>query len=134
MTPLTVADIAGRSRKFWLECQTVPGHVRVLLINICNKSRVSKAHTRESDWISMASWTSISGKGKASVALSARVHPMVMVQDPQGIHTFRLRVGSLLPIQPPKVNALILQGMVKLLEILGEEFLVGAFKRNWLHA
>lgn len=51
-----------------------------------------------------------------------------MVQHPKWVHSFDLRVWSLLPVQPPEVNTLVFQGVVQLLEVLGKEGLVRAFK------
>lgn len=39
---------------------------------------------------------------------------------------------SLLPIQPPEIDSLIFEGVMKLFEVFTEELLICAFEWDWL--
>ena len=59
----------------------------------------------------------IRDRGEGALAVPAAVQEVVVVQDPKGIQPLHLAQASLLPVDPPEVHALLLQGMVEVLEI-----------------
>lgn len=139
MTPLSVANVAGRSGEFRLERKTVPCHVCILTYQhrcfcctIIWHSVDISTHTREPDWISVTSRTRVPRERESSIASPCLVDEMVVVQDPQRVDTLDFRVRALLPIQPPEVNSLIFERVMQCLEVFLEELLVGTLERDRL--
>lgn len=55
-----------------------------------------------------------------------------MVEHPQRVDTRRTGVWTLLPVEPPEIDAFVLEGVVKDFKVGIEELFVGAIKGDWL--
>ena len=73
--------------------------------------------TREAERIAMTAESRIAREDHRSLLLPARVEVMIVVERPKGIEAGCFCLLSLLPIYPPKINALAFERMVKNLEI-----------------
>ena len=114
MAPPSISDIAGICSEIWLELQTLPCNNRI---------------TRESNGISVASRTCISGKGKLSLAFPYTVKIVIMVQHPKGIQTRYFRNSSLLPVKPPEIYAVFFHRMMQIIKINLKEFIICYVKK-----
>ena len=120
--PPVVADIGGCRRELGLEAQGVPGGDRV---------------PGEADGRAVTRGVGEAGEGHGTTAivLHAAVRPgagalapgvqvVHVVEHPQGVQPRDVGVAPLLPVQPPEVDAVILQGMVSVFQVGGREVLV----------
>lgn len=57
---------------------------------------------------------------------------MVVVQHPQRVHTGDLGVRALLPVDPPEIDAFVLERVGEGVEVRGEEGAVGAVEGDGL--
>ena len=119
VAPPPISCIAGSCGKVGLESQALPGNNRI---------------TGKSDGVSVASDSGISGKGETPFSSPGTVQIMKMVQHPKRIQSRNLCDGSLLPVQPPEINALVLQRMMQLLKVHLQKMPVRHIKRHRLPA
>jgi hypothetical protein len=80
----------------------------------------------------MATRTSVPRKREPALPFATRIEIVVMVQHPERVYRLDFGMRTLLPVDPPKVDAFIFEGMVQLFEIGLEELLVGAFEWDGL--
>ena len=80
----------------------------------------------------MAPRPSIAGECEAPVPLSARIEIVVVIEDPQRIDPRRLGVAPLLPVEPPKVDTLIFEGVMQDLKVVFHKAWLGALKGDRL--
>ena len=135
--PPVVADIGGCRRELGLEAQGVPGGDRVP--GEADGRAVARGVGEAGEGYGTAARGGAGGVGpdgfgragaggSGSVigicALAPGVQVVHMVEHPQGIQPRDVGVAALLPVQPPEVDALLLQGMVGVLQVGGREVLV----------
>ena len=117
--PPEVADVGGRGREARLEAQGVPADDRVP--GEAHRGAVARGvgEAREGHWAATLHAT----VGRR--ALAARVEVVDVVEHPQRVQAGNRRGAALLPVQPPEVHALVLQGVVEAREIGAHEVPVG---------
>ena len=113
MTPPSVADVGGCAGKVWLEIQGFPGDVGV---------------SGKSDRIAVGARSCIAGEGHRTFSVSSTVKKMIVIQHPQRIKTLDLGTLSLLPVNPPEIDALFFHRMMDFFEIYIDKFRIGNVK------
>ena len=113
MAPPAVTDVGGRVGKIRLEGKALPGNHRV---------------SRKTYGVTVGAHPCITRKSHRTLSLSGAVQKVIVVQHPEGVKPLHLGVGSLLPVKPPEIHALILHGMMNLLEINLQEFRIRNIK------
>lgn len=59
----------------------------------------------------MRSWSCVSGKNQRPLSMACGLYKMIMIQKPQRIQPGDSGFGFLLPINPPKIDTLLLHGV-----------------------
>ena len=73
-------------------------------------------------------------KNKPALAVSAVINQMIMIERPKRVKPLDLGLCALLPIEPPKINAIIFITVMKEFEIAFNKFRVGYIKGDFLFA
>ena len=117
VAPPRITCICGAICKVWLEIKALPGAICV---------------TREAEGIAVASKSCIAGEDKRTLFCPARIGVMIVIKRPERIETGRLGLCTLLPVYPPKINALIFERVVKHLKICPHKVGIGNVEWNKL--
>ena len=130
--PPVVADIGGCGRELGLEAQGVPGGDRVP--GEADGRAVTRGVGEAGEGHGTAARGGAGGIGPGRVgragstigirALAPGVQVVHVIEHPQGIQSRDVGVTALLPVEPPEVDTLVLQGMVGVLQVGGREVLV----------
>ncbi len=120
VAPPAVADVGGRRRELGLELEPLPGDLRV---------------AREADRVPVRPRAGVPRKGQRllqhlETALAGQV--VVVVEHPQRVDAGDLGPVALLPVDPPKVDALLLEVELEDVKVGVEEPPVGAVKPDRL--
>ena len=110
VAPPAVAGVGCRCGELGLEVQRLPGDDRV---------------AREADGVAVAADAGIARERQGAAAVARGVEEVEVVEQPQRVEPRQLGHLALLPVQPPEVDALVLERVVQLLEVGLEERGVG---------
>ncbi len=117
VAPVGVAHVRRRRRKPRLELERVPHRNRV---------------AGKPNLVAMVAQPAPAMEQQRPFALPLLVGKVHVVQPPRRHHTRHLRLLLLLPVQPPEVDALLLQRMVHQVHIVRRKLLVGNVERHIL--
>ncbi len=76
----------------------------------------------------MTSRPGVPRKRQRPAIAPARIQKVIVVQNPQGVNVSQSRERSLLPVDPPKVDALVLEATMQYLKVCAHEVALGAVK------
>jgi hypothetical protein len=117
VAPPAVADVRRRGGELGLEVQRRPRDVRV---------------AREPDRVAVAAGPRVARERERPPAVAPGVEEVEVVEHPQRVDPVDARVGALLPVEPPEVDALLLERVVHNLEVGAQELRVGDVERDRL--
>ena len=113
VAPPGVADVGRHGGEAGLEVQRCPGDDGI---------------PGEAHGAAVAPRPGVAGEDHAPLPLAAVVPVVALVEHPQGIKPRHAAGGTLLPVDPPEVHALLLQGVVQTIHVRPEEVLVRRVK------
>ena len=110
VAPPAVAGVGRGRRELGLELQRLPADDRV---------------AGEADRVAVAADPGVARERQRPAAVARRVQVVEVVEQPQRVQPRQLGDLALLPVQPPEVDAVVLERVVELLEVGLEEVRVG---------
>jgi hypothetical protein len=117
MTPVGVPDVRGLGGECRLKSQRIPTGDYV---------------AGESDFVAMITKASPAVKEHRAFALALLVCEVEIVEPERGVNTGDIGVVLLFPVEPPEIDALLLEGMMQDLEVVVDESAVRDSERDIL--
>ena len=115
VAPPRVADITCRCGEVWHQAKCFPR---------------DRGIPRKADGVAVRADPRVTGYDQRMCVILSVIKIVVVVECPEGVQTVHCRFCALLPVDPPKINAVALIGVMKHTEIFRYEFFIRDIKFN----